>query len=69
MHESAVINTGKDKTEFTSYNLYNSAGALVQKGKIENVEFIIYRKNLPAGIYLLQLIGSKQIQNIRIVIQ
>jgi hypothetical protein len=69
MRESAVINTGSNKGEFTSYNLYNSAGALVQKEKIENVEFILYRKNLPAGIYLLQLIGSKQIQNFRIVIQ
>jgi hypothetical protein len=69
MHESAVINTGKDKTEFTSYNLYNSAGVLVQQEKIQNVEFTLYRNNLPAGIYLLQLIGSKQIQNIRIVIQ
>jgi hypothetical protein len=69
MRESAVINTGSNKGEFTSYNLYNSADALVQKGKIENVEFILYRNNLPAGIYLLQLIGNKQIQNLRIVIQ
>ena len=69
MSESAVINTGTDKTEFTSYNLYNSAGLLVQEEKIQNIEFTLYRKNLPAGIYILQLIGSKQIQNLRIVIQ
>jgi len=69
MHESAVINAGSNKDEFTSYNLYNSAGLLVQQEKIQNVEFTLYRKNLPAGIYLLQLIGRKQIQNFRIVIQ
>ena len=69
MRESAVINTGSIKDEFTSYNLYNSAGVLVQKEKIQNVEFTLYRKNLPAGIYLLQLLGSKQIQNFRIIIQ
>ena len=69
MRESAVINTGSNKGEFSSYNLYNSAGDLMQKEKIQTVEIILYRNNLPAGIYLLQLIGSKQIQNFRIVIQ
>lgn len=69
MHESAVIYTGTNKTEFTSYNLYNSSGLLVREEMIRNVEFTLYRRNLPAGIYLLQLIGSNQIRNLRIIIQ
>ncbi len=69
MRESAVINTGSTTDEFTGFNLYNSAGLLVQQEKIQNVEFTLYRNNLPAGIYLLQLLGSNQIQNFRIIIQ
>lgn len=69
IRESAVINTGSNTDEFTGYNLYNSGGLLVQQEKIQNVEFTLYRNNLPAGIYLLQLIGRKQIQNFRIIIQ
>jgi hypothetical protein len=69
MHESCVINTGRNAGEFTSYNLYNSAGLLVQKGKIQNVEFTLQRNELPDGIYLLQLIGRNTILPIRIIIQ
>jgi len=69
MHESSVISTGRNAGKFVSYNLYNSAGLLVQKDKIQNAEFTLYSNNLPAGIYLLQLIGRNTIQNFRIIIQ
>jgi hypothetical protein len=69
MHESTVINTGSNSVRFSSYNLYNSAGVLVRKDKIQNAEFTLYRDNLPGGIYLLRLIGKDTIQNVRIIIQ
>ncbi len=69
MHESCVIYIGGITSKFTGYNLYNSAGFLVRKEPIQNTEFTLFRNDLPAGIYLLQLTGENASKSIRIIIQ
>jgi hypothetical protein len=44
--------------ENMNYKLRNNTGLIIGDGKIESRETIIPMKDLPAGVYLLTLIGD-----------
>lgn len=69
MTDQAIINVDNSNGENLYIQVYNSKGELVRDDKVINSQYLIEKKNLPKGIYLLRVFGSRYQQTKKLIIQ